>query len=168
MTPVAIGLGSNLGARERNIADAIGLLAQWLETLTKSSLYATEPMYLEAQPQFLNMVITGLTNLSPLNLLARLKQVEREVGRVPTERYGPREIDVDLLTYGSLEYRFINGSKLVLHVPHPKIAERRFVLAPLAEIAPSWPLPGLPPLAEMLLATDAQAHSVQRLDHARL
>lgn len=94
-----------------------------------SSLYETEPMYLAEQPAFLNAVVRVETELSPEELLAVVKDVERRLGRQPRERNGPREIDIDILTYGN-ETR----DSPELTIPHPRMAERPFVQAPLAEL----------------------------------
>ena len=111
-----------------------------------SPIYETPPAYVTAQPSFLNAAITGMTSLSPLALLWSLKYLEGQLGRQPTFRYGPRVIDLDLLLYGD---QILKDSEL--SVPHPRIAEREFVLRPLADIAPGWkhPVTGVT-VAEML------------------
>jgi len=157
MTPVIVAFGSNLGDRAANIDRALRLLVacddkaqRVVRILECSSIYETEPMYVENQPTFYNGVLVGETRLSPRELLRNLKEIERSVGRSQRTPNGPREIDLDLLSYGSLSYRWTNAQKVNLELPHPKIAERRFVLEPLNEIAPDCILPGCPPIKELL------------------
>ncbi len=128
-----IGFGSNIGDRLKHIQNAIHILSKMEEiTLQKiSSIYKTDPVGYEAQAQFLNGAAAIQTSLSPLSLLHTLKNIETTVGRQHRIRWGPREIDLDLLIYGDL---CLQTEKLV--VPHPEMHLRRFVLAPLAEIAP--------------------------------
>lgn len=102
-----------------------------------SSLYDTAPVGDTDQPRFLNLVCEGQTALQPLELLAYVKKVESEVGRVPSRRWGPRAIDIDILLYGCETVVLPE-----LAIPHPRICERVFVLAPLAEIAPDLVIPG--------------------------
>jgi 2-amino-4-hydroxy-6-hydroxymethyldihydropteridine diphosphokinase len=96
-----------------------------------SSLYETEPMGVVDQPPYLNLALAARTKLAPEELLARLKQIERDVGREPTFRWGPRVVDLDILLYGDLVV-----SRPHLTIPHAEMANRAFVLVPLAEIAP--------------------------------
>ncbi|MDE0316558.1 MAG: 2-amino-4-hydroxy-6-hydroxymethyldihydropteridine diphosphokinase [Candidatus Poribacteria bacterium] len=128
-----IGFGSNIGDRLSYIKGAIHALSQAEGiTLQKiSSLYETEPVGDEAQAQFLNGVVAIKTDLSPHTLLQTLKQSETTVGRQHRTRWGPREIDLDILIYGDIYLRTPN-----LVIPHPEMHLRRFVLVPLAEIAP--------------------------------
>jgi len=131
MIRVFIGLGTNLGDRQHNLEVARNALTQKLEFLRESSIYETAPWGYLDQPAFLNQVLEAQTELSPLKLLSFLKDTEKEMGRQENFRYGPRMIDLDLLFYG---YRIIHTPQL--QVPHPRLAERAFVLVPLAEIAP--------------------------------
>lgn len=131
MAEVYLSLGSNLGDREGNIRQALGLLGEWVRIERVSSLYETEPMYLKEQPWFLNLVCTGETELSPQALLDFIGQVEKRLGRVRGEHYGPRTIDIDILLYDALVLDTPS-----LQLPHPRLAERAFVLVPLEEIAP--------------------------------
>jgi 2-amino-4-hydroxy-6-hydroxymethyldihydropteridine diphosphokinase len=134
MAPVAIGLGSNLGDRVEHLTAGLHALGAVVRGLQCSSVYESEPMYLEGQPSFLNACCTGTTALEPEELLSRLLAIEREAGRRRAGlRFGPRELDLDLLLYGD---RVISGPDL--HVPHPRMLERPFVLWPLAEIAGDW------------------------------
>lgn len=141
MVRVAIGLGSNLGDRYALLARAIEGLGDSIRNLVVSDWIETAPMYVTDQPSFLNGVAVGETELGPLALLDVLKGLERSIGRTPAERYGPREIDLDLIAYGSL--RLASHRDRDLLVPHPKLIERAFVLQPLADVAPELNLPGL-------------------------
>jgi 2-amino-4-hydroxy-6-hydroxymethyldihydropteridine diphosphokinase len=128
-----VALGSNLGDKPANIDTAISLLTESgdVRVLARSRNYATEPWGKTDQDWFVNACIAVRTPLSARELLARCQAVERRMGRVPTEKWGPRIIDLDLLIYGE---ESIRDPDLVL--PHPHIAERAFVLAPLMDIAP--------------------------------
>ena len=133
--PVAyIGFGSNIGDRLAHIQNAIHALSETEGiTLQKiSSVYQTDPVGYEAQSQFLNGGAAIQTDLPPLFLLHALKDIETAIGRKHRIRWGPREIDLDLLIYGDL---CLQTEKLV--IPHPEMHLRRFVLIPLAEIAPN-------------------------------
>lgn len=125
-----IALGSNLGDRSRAISAALGGLRRLGRVDRTASLYDSPPALLRRQPRFLNSVVALDTRLSPHALLQALQRVEAEGGRVFRQRYGPREIDCDLLLYDQLSI-----TSESLDVPHPRIAERPFVLQPLAEIA---------------------------------
>ncbi|MFL6600104.1 MAG: 2-amino-4-hydroxy-6-hydroxymethyldihydropteridine diphosphokinase [Steroidobacteraceae bacterium] len=131
---VFIGLGTNVGVDlERNLRNAltaIGTLPQ-TEVVRVSSFLSTEPWGASDQPRFLNAVAELRTQLEPLPLLQALKQLESELGRVPTYRWGPRAIDLDIILYGERQVD-IPG----LRIPHPRYREREFVMAPLREIAP--------------------------------
>jgi 2-amino-4-hydroxy-6-hydroxymethyldihydropteridine diphosphokinase len=164
---VLIALGSNLGDRLKLMQQALDRLGTSIHWEVVSGVYETEPMYVEDQPAYLNAAARGTTELGPLALLDLLKSVEREVGRHAGERYGPREIDLDLIAYGCLHLSSRRpGRKLT--VPHPKTVERRFVLAPLADVAPEWALAGLGRVDELLAATKAQAEDVIILSNAVL
>ena len=130
---VFIGLGSNLGDREAFIQKAIVQLAKppSIEIIHSASLYETEPVGSEDQPWFLNTVVEIRTRLSPRALLERLKAIERQLGRRSRRNVGSREIDLDLLLYRD---RVVDEPHL--KIPHPQMHLRRFVLVPLAEIAP--------------------------------
>ena len=139
MVKAVIGFGSNLGDRSENIRRA----AERLGVSRLSSLIETEPMYVEDQPPFINAVGFLDTCLGPLALLRLLKSLESEIGRLPRQRYGPREIDLDLIAYGRLQLRSVVYGATKLQVPHPRLAERNFVLDPLAELDPFLQIPGL-------------------------
>lgn len=166
-TPVVIGLGSNLGDSLGHFRAAIRALQEVVAVTKVSSPYKTAPMYVEDQPPFLNAVLTATTDLGPRSLLKHLKDIEARIGRHERERYGPREIDLDLIAFGSLNYTFTGGEK-PLTVPHPKTIERRFVLLPLSEIAPHLKLVGLGEVSQLLEQTNDQADDVERLEDAQL
>jgi 2-amino-4-hydroxy-6-hydroxymethyldihydropteridine diphosphokinase len=145
--PIYLSLGANLGAREENLNRALTLLPPAVEVLAVSRLYETAPAYRLDQPPFLNLAVKGQTALSPAALLAHLKQIEATLGRRPGERYGPRPIDLDILFYAD---RVIETP--LVTIPHPRLAERGFVLYPLAEIAPDLLHPHLKQTVRHLLA----------------
>jgi len=155
---VYLGLGSNLGQREENLRRAIRLLGCHMHLVRASSLYETAPWGYTDQPDFLNCVLEAETTLTPVELLALGQQVEREVGRQPTFRYGPRLVDVDVLLYGDQVVQEISPD---LQIPHPRLAERAFVLAPLAELAPELPHPTLGVTIAALLANVAGKEGVK-------
>lgn len=129
--PVAIGLGSNVGDRLGRLGDASRALLTPLANQRCSAVYESEPMHLEDQPPFLNACCVGTTRLSARSLLEALQAIERRAGREPGgRRFGPRELDLDLLLYGDQMIEEVG-----LRVPHPRMTERAFVLWPLAEIA---------------------------------
>jgi 2-amino-4-hydroxy-6-hydroxymethyldihydropteridine diphosphokinase len=141
VTRVLLGLGSNLGDRDANITAALDRLAEEdaLAVLAVSRVRTTAPVGGPPQPDYRNAAALGDTRLAPRELLAAMKRAEMSVGRAPGgERWGPREVDVDLLLYGDL---VIDEPDLV--VPHPRMAQRRFVLEPAAEIAPDMRHPVL-------------------------
>ena len=132
MTTVYIGIGSNLGRREENCGKAVKLLSErGIRVIRASSMIETEPWGVREQPRFINMAVEAETSLGPEELLAVLKNIEDELGRVPDVRWGPRTIDLDILLYGDLVMKTPE-----LEIPHPGMKDRDFVLKPLAEIAP--------------------------------
>ncbi len=138
MKLVYIALGSNLGNRAENLRIAREQIdAEDLHVLRASSVYETAPRDVEDQPWFLNQVIECETDLFPRQLLARLQKIERAMGRKRTIARGPREIDLDILLFGDAVVKAAE-----LEVPHPRLAERRFVLEPLAELVPDKRHPG--------------------------
>jgi 2-amino-4-hydroxy-6-hydroxymethyldihydropteridine diphosphokinase len=128
---VFLGLGTNLGDRLANLEAARRSLEPAVSLLARSPVYETAPWGYPDQPDFLNQVISCATALAPPDLLALLKSVESLVGRQPSFRYGPRQIDLDILLYDDLVYR--SGD---LVIPHPHLHERAFVLVPLCDLAP--------------------------------
>ncbi|HBM11473.1 MAG TPA: 2-amino-4-hydroxy-6-hydroxymethyldihydropteridine diphosphokinase [Rhodospirillaceae bacterium] len=131
MVRVYLALGGNLGDRHLSLRTAIERLQEHVAIDQQSGIYETAPMYVADQPAFLNMVVSGVTDLTPLALLDFLKRLESEIGRVPSVVNGPRQIDLDILFYGDT---VLDSDRLTL--PHPRIAERAFVLVPLCDIAP--------------------------------
>lgn len=134
---IHLALGSNLGDRQANLRTALEQLGPQVAIDACSSVYETAPAYVTNQPSFFNMVVRGSTMLPPHDLLRLLKQIEQQMGRVTTLRYGPRVIDLDILLYSNLQ---LADADLV--IPHPRIVERAFVLVPMAEISPHLLMPG--------------------------
>ena len=142
MTLAYVGLGANLGDREGSILRA----AELIGARRLSMIIETPPWGMADQPDFLNAVAELETDLGPRPLLDRLIEVERELGRVRDgKRWGPRTIDLDLLVYGNE-----TSDVPALQLPHPRLHERLFVLAPLAELAPDLIVPGRGPVANLL------------------
>jgi len=127
---VYLGLGSNLGERGLHLSQAMDFLSQRIKIEKKSPIYDTAPVGNPNQPRFLNMVIRVSTRLPANTLLFMAKGIEAKLGRVPVDT--PRPIDIDILFYGD---QIINNPPQLI-VPHPRLAERAFVLVPLADIAP--------------------------------
>ncbi len=154
MKTVYLGLGSNVGDREGHLRAAIERLASAdLRVLRESPVYETEPLEMTAQRWFLNQVVEAETSLFPKQLLARVGRIERVLGRVRTVPNGPRTIDIDILLYGSAVVRAAE-----LEIPHPRMATRRFVLAPLADLCPELRHPVTrKTVREMLEAVTGQA-----------
>ena len=134
MTRAYVGLGANLGDREATIRAAVAALPG---VVAVSRLLETDPVGVTDQPRFLNGVAALETDLSARELLDRLLEIERELGRERRERWGPRTIDLDLLLYGEETV-----DEPGLTVPHPRLHERRFALEPLAELEPDALIPG--------------------------
>ena len=149
MVTAYVGLGSNLGEPERQIEQALELLAaeEGIELHAVSTLRWTDPVGYRDQPRFLNGAAEVETSLGARELLQRLLAIERRLGRERGERprFGPRTIDLDLLVYGDSVV-----DEPGLTVPHPRLAERRFALEPLAEMAPELEVPGAGPVQALL------------------
>ena len=144
MVEVYLGLGSNLGDREKNIAQALELLGERGRVVAVSPLHETDPVGLTG-PLFLNAVCLYQTELGPQELLSFIKGIEARLGRKPV--LSPRPIDIDILIYGELAMK--SGT---LTIPHPRLAERAFALVPLAELAPELVVPGRGEKVSQLLA----------------
>lgn len=131
MARVAIALGSNVGDRERYLREAVAALGPFVQGLHVSTFHDTAPVGVGEQPRFLNAAAVGHTTLSPRDLIATLLDIERQLGRERPYWGAPRTLDLDLILYGQ---EIVEESGV--RVPHPRFRERRFVLEPLAEIAP--------------------------------
>jgi 2-amino-4-hydroxy-6-hydroxymethyldihydropteridine diphosphokinase len=138
MPTIYLALGSNLGDRASNLRRALDSLAPDIRVEAVSRCYETEPAYVVDQPRFYNLACRARTELGPLHVLRRLKGLEAQLGRAAGERYGPRLVDMDLLLYGDT---LLATDELT--VPHPRLAERAFVLVPLAEVGGDAVVPGL-------------------------
>jgi 2-amino-4-hydroxy-6-hydroxymethyldihydropteridine diphosphokinase len=156
---VYLGLGSNIGDRERTLQAAIERLPQeQISVLRVSPTYETEPLEYTAQRWFLNLVVEAETALFPMQLLSRVGKIERDLGRVRGVPKGPRTLDIDILLYGRA---VVHTARL--EIPHPRMAERRFVLVPLAELAPDLRHPLTHRSVRQMLES-APAQAVRRVD----
>ncbi len=147
MATTYFGLGGNIGDRFAYLQDAIRGLADFCVIEATSRVYETAPVHVTDQPRFLNMAVRARTDLAPRTLLTHIQGVENRLGRVRNLRWGPRVIDIDILLYAD---RIVDEADLT--VPHPRMAERRFVLAPLADIAAAAILPSTDRTVSDLLA----------------
>ena len=153
-----MSLGSNTGDRAANLHAAIGRLSQVGNVLAVSSFYETEPVEFVSQPWFLNCAVSLETDKSPSQLLQGVLAIEQAMERSRTQDKGPRNIDIDILLYGDL-----GVEEKGLRIPHPGLAARRFVLEPLAEIAPDALHPILKKTARELLNALPPGQIVRRL-----
>ncbi|HET8968789.1 MAG TPA: 2-amino-4-hydroxy-6-hydroxymethyldihydropteridine diphosphokinase [Gaiellaceae bacterium] len=151
MTVAYVGVGANVGQREETLRRAVELLreADGVDVLAVSQLRETEPVGVVDQPPFLNGAVAIETARTPRDLLDLLLEIERSLGRVRAERWGPRTIDLDLLVYGD---EIVDEPGL--RVPHPRLHERRFALEPLAELQPDVEVPGWGEVSTLLAALD--------------
>ena len=150
MSKVYLGLGTNLGNRLANLNRAIEGLGEGVYITHESSVYETEAWGVENQPDFLNMCVAGMTKLSPIALLQFIKRLESQLGREPSEHWGPRLIDIDILFYDQLIME-----EPTLSIPHKGVAIRATVLVPLADIASGYLHPiSLKPISDLLDSVD--------------
>ncbi len=151
MTTAVLGLGANLGDRRANLAAALDRLSEDADIVVEavSALYETPPWGKTDQPAFLNAAARIETSLAPRALLEVILDVERRLGRERGERWGPRPIDIDILLFGTAEI-----DEPGLQVPHPRLHERAFALAPLVDVLPDAEVAGRP-AAEWLLEADS-------------
>jgi len=157
---VYLSLGANLGDRESNLRAAIAALPRaGVQVEHVSSLYETEPVDYLDQPWFLNCVVEGETELPALGLLRSLREIETKLGSKKEFTKGPRLLDIDILLYGD---ETIDTADL--HVPHPRMLMRKFVLAPLAEIRPELKHPGWYRTAKELLKTTADRSEIRKFE----
>jgi 2-amino-4-hydroxy-6-hydroxymethyldihydropteridine diphosphokinase len=158
MKKVYLGLGSNLGDREQMLHAALRALeSPQLHILRTSPIYETEPMDVPGQGWFLNMVAEAETDLFPLQLLHRIAKVELQLGRRRLTPKGPRTIDIDIILFGNAVI-----ATPELDIPHPRFRDRRFVLAPLADLAPAQRDPVTRKTVRELLE-DVRGQAVQRI-----
>ena len=158
-----MSLGSNIGDRDKNLRTAISKLGEAKVRVTRvSSFYETEPVDLREQPWFLNCVVQGETEIPALDLLRALREIESRMGSKKLVPKGPRLIDVDILLYGN---EIIDTPEL--QVPHPRMLQRRFVLVPLAEIAPSLKHPSWKATAGELLANLSDASVARKFEASK-
>ncbi|MFP5451046.1 MAG: 2-amino-4-hydroxy-6-hydroxymethyldihydropteridine diphosphokinase [Thermoleophilia bacterium] len=157
-----IGIGANLGDRWGALAAAVNAVAATGAAIEAvSSIYETAPRELDDQPSFLNGALRARSPLSPPELLAEVKRIERELGRDPGGvRFGPRVIDCDLLVWEGGVWR-----EPALEIPHPRLVERRFALVPLLELDPGLALPDGIRLADAEAALDAEEQAVRRVEN---
>lgn len=159
MTIAFLGLGSNLDNRAENLNTALEWIEKEIGTIQKkSSIYQTAAWGLENQEDFYNQVIAIETLLEPLELLKKCQGIEQKMGRVFIQKWGPRMIDIDILFYNHLVFE-----SPILTIPHPRLAERKFVLIPMNEIAKDWQHPVFQKSIENLLEACKDSLPVQVL-----
>ena len=158
MHKIYLSLGSNIGETRKNLEEALEMLAEKVKITAVSSYYETEPVGYKDQSWFLNIAVAGETVLAPYELLSFTQSSEPGMGRVKLIRFGPRNIDIDILLYDDL---ILNDETLT--IPHPRMTERAFVVEPLYEIAPELRVAGVP-LAEIL--ANLQGEQIRKLPKA--
>ena len=159
-TTVYLSLGSNIGDRENNLRKAIRALAEANVRVTRvSSFYETEPVDLREQPWFLNCVVRGEAETPALDLLHALRGIEAHMGSEKLVPKGPRLIDIDILLYGDATV-----DRPELQVPHPRMLQRKFVLVPLAEIAPNLKHPSWAGTAKQIVSNLADSSAVHKFE----
>jgi 2-amino-4-hydroxy-6-hydroxymethyldihydropteridine diphosphokinase len=157
-TVVFFSLGSNIEPRQTFLNQAVKMLRQTVQVTGVSSIYETEPWGYTDQEPFLNLVLSANTNLTANQLLDQIKHIECDLGRQPSFRYGPRQIDIDILIFGN---EIIRSDTLV--IPHPRLQERAFVLIPLLELAPNLVIPGINQTVEQASAPYIGSTSVRKI-----
>jgi 2-amino-4-hydroxy-6-hydroxymethyldihydropteridine diphosphokinase len=156
---VFISLGSNIPDKKSYIENAKKeMIKLKIDIVRESSLYVTEPVGTKGQEDFINQVIKIKTSLAPLKLLIFFNNIETKLGRIPREKWGPREIDIDILFYNDIA---LNSPEL--SVPHPEIQNRRFILIPMVEIEKAFIHPVLKQTMEYLLAHTPDKSAVKKL-----
>lgn len=130
---IFLALGSNVGDQEGQMNDAIKLLTSQVTHISRAPFYRSKPMGVTNQPDFVNMALKGSTILSPGELLTFVKAIEQQIGRVYRYRWGPREIDIDIIFYDNLIFK-----SETLEIPHPRAVERDFVLRPISDLDPTF------------------------------
>lgn len=133
LTEVYLSLGSNVGDSRRHITKAVELLGKYLKDLEQAPLYRSKAVGYTEQPDFLNTAVRGRTELEARQLSGALQAIEQQIGRTETFRWGPREIDIDIIFYGDTVL-----DSLELTIPHARFRERAFVLRPIYDLNPSW------------------------------
>src|SRR3989338_8608389 len=156
---IFLGLGSNVGNREDNLRHAIERLAPQIRLEKHSAIYRTMPMYVKEQPEFLNMTIQAETELSAHEVFQKIDTIQKEMGE--HRKNQPRSIDIDILFFG---HKIIETPEL--KIPHPKIAERAFVLVPMNDIAPDFVHPVLGVQIETLLSRVEGHEDVKPFSHS--
>lgn len=149
MTRAVLSLGANLGDRLAALQTAVSALAARMSVVAVSPVYATAPVGVTDQPEFLNAVLLVDTDLSPVDLLSYAHRVENAGGRVRRERWGPRTLDIDLVAYGD-----VVSADPAVTLPHPRAHERAFVLRPWLDVDPSATLPGHGAVADLLASAE--------------
>ncbi len=157
-TPILLGLGSNLQEPELYLVRGLQQVAKEVKVEALSSLYRSQPVGYATQPDFLNVVCFAQSDRAPEDILQQVQKIERSLGRIRTFRNAPRTVDIDLLAYGDL---VLDTPELIL--PHPRLHQRAFVLAPLAEIAPEWRHPVFGKTAAELLSTAGPLERIERV-----
>jgi len=156
MHTIILALGSNVGNKKTNIAKAVSIHSEKKSRVSMARLYDSKAMGFEHQDDFINTALIAQTQLSPEDLLLFTQATEKRVGRIFRLHWGPREIDIDIILYDDLIYKTAN-----LEIPHPKMAERDFVLMPLMDIAPDFVHPIFKQTVKQLYgALDKSHHSI--------
>ncbi|NIW45517.1 MAG: 2-amino-4-hydroxy-6-hydroxymethyldihydropteridine diphosphokinase [Gammaproteobacteria bacterium] len=160
---IYLGMGTNRGNREANLKAAIKALPLQVQVTRQSPIYQTPPWGYTDQPDFLNMVVEGKTTLPPDELISYIKLLEKKIGRTATFRWGPREIDIDILFYNQRVYESEG-----LEIPHPRMHDRAFVLVPLADLTTEFIHPKLKKsIAELLAEIDTSGITLYSPDNSQ-